>query len=260
MNQGKFYESEFEGALVQLLRENGWQYTFGGDCHRRLTDVILEDDLQSFLTAHYGAKGLTPNDYDTIAAKVRNISGDTYYRSMVNAVCQTRDGFDFTPSVAGASAFHLDLIDFEHPEKNIFRAVNQFEVEQGTKNRRPDIVLFVNGIPVVIIELKNPTKPNATVEDAYYQITSRYRDDIPSLMRYCAIGVISDAANTRMGTTVSEFEYFYAWKKVENDDKPGMGLDDVHSLVKGALARHASWKFIVTTSTSLIRPRARKRK
>ncbi len=236
MNQGKFYESEFEGALVQLLRENGWQYTFGGDCHRRLTDVILEDDLQSFLTAHYGAKGLTPNDYDTIAAKVRNISGDTYYRSMVNAVCQTRDGFDFTPSVAGASAFHLDLIDFEHPEKNIFRAVNQFEVEQGTKNRRPDIVLFVNGIPVVIIELKNPTKPNATVEDAYYQITSRYRDDIPLLMRYCAIGVISDAANTRMGTTVSEFEYFYAWKKVENDDKPGMGLDDVHSLVKGALA------------------------
>ena len=236
MNQGRFYESEFEGALVQLLRENGWQYTYGDDCHRRLTDVILEGDLRSFLAAHYGARGLTRDDYDTVAAKVRNISGDTYYRSMVNAVSQTRDGFDFTPSFAGASAFHLDLIDFEHPERNIFRAVNQFQVGQGGKSRRPDIVLFVNGIPVVIIELKNPTKANATVEDAYYQIVSRYRDDIPALMRYCAIGVISDAANTRMGTTVSDFEHFYAWKKVENDDSSGMGLDDVHSLVKGALA------------------------
>lgn len=236
MHAGKLYESEFEEAFIQLLCEAGWRHTVGEECHRKLTDVLLEEDLRSFLVAQYAARGLTANDYDTIAAKVRNISGDTYYRSMVNAVCQTRDGFDFTPSLAGASAFHLDLMDFEHPERNIFRAVNQFEVEQGTKNRRPDIVLFVNGIPVVIIELKNPTKPKATVEDAYFQITSRYRDDIPSLMRYCAIGVISDAANTRMGTTVSDFEYFYAWKKVENDDPPGMGLDDVHSLVKGALA------------------------
>ena len=109
-------------------------------------------------------------------------------------------------------------------------------MEQGSENRRPDVILFVNGIPVCIIELKNPTKVDATVYDAHTQICTRYMRDIPNLMKYCVLAIISDAAKTELGTPFTPFEYFYEWKKVENEDQAGKGLDTLKTLVKGALS------------------------
>jgi len=79
-------------------------------------------------------------------------------------------------------------------------------------------LLFVNGIPLVIIELKNATNEETTIADAWYQIHNRYTRDIPNLMRYCSLSVISDGANARLGTIFTPYEYYYAWKKVENED------------------------------------------
>ena len=143
------------------------------------------------------------------------------------------DGFDFVRP--GFEPFKLEYIDFEHPNKNIFRVVNQFEMHQGSNVPRiPDILLFINGIPVCIFELKNPTNENATIRDAHTQITVRYRRDISSLLKYCALACISDGSNSRLGTTYTPYEFFYAWKKVENEDEPGMGLKELTSLIKGA--------------------------
>ncbi|MGL5015834.1 MAG: type I restriction endonuclease subunit R [Bacteroidales bacterium] len=102
--------------------------------------------------------------------------------------------------------------------------------------RIPDVLLFVNGIPLCIFELKNPTDFNATIANAYEQIHVRYKRDIPHLLRYCPLSCISDATinNTKLGTTYTPYEHYYAWKKVNNED-PGAqrGVDQVKTIVSG---------------------------
>ena len=235
-NKGKYYESQFEEATIELLTEAQWQYTFGDELHRKFTDPLIEDDLRTFLNVQYAKKKLTEAEMDNVVANLRNVGGQNDYYASQNAFLLYRDGYDFTYSDNRGTPFRLEYIDFEHPNRNIFRCVNQFVMEQGQENRRPDILLFVNGIPVCIIELKNPTKDNATVRDAHTQICTRYMRDIPSLLRYCALAVISDGAKNALGTPFTPFEFFYEWKKVENEDKAGKGLDTLRTLVKGALS------------------------
>ena len=140
-----------------MLQREGWSYTPGGSLHRKVTDALLEDDLQDFLTTKYVSTSILPaEDLPAVMANLRNIGGATDYHSFCNAVRLYQDGYDVTPS-CGLPPFHLHYIDFEHPEKNIFRAVNQFEMIHGNERRIPDILLFVNGIPLCIMTLKNHT-------------------------------------------------------------------------------------------------------
>lgn len=99
------------------------------------------------------------------------------------------------------------------------------------------MLLLVNGIPTCIIELKNPTDPDATIANAYEQIHTRYRRDIPHLIRYTALSVLSDGSNTRLGTTYTPYEHYYAWKKVNNADEAAKdGLPQLQTLIAGAFA------------------------
>ena len=236
--KGKYYESEYEEAFCDLLREQGWSIEHGDNLHRKFTDALIEEDLLAFLKMQYGAYGLTDSDYNTIVAKLRNVGGATDYLSHREAYKLYHDGFDMNFSDANKPSVHIDYIDYTKSgyKRNIFRAVNQFEMHEGKENRRPDIMLFINGIPVGIIELKNPTDQNATIRDAHTQICVRYRRDIFSLLRYCAIACISDGSNSRMGTVFTPYEFFYAWKKVHNGDKAGKGVDQMKSLIAGALS------------------------
>ena len=233
-NKGKLYESDFEEALVELLQNSHWAYTHGDDLSRKLTDPIIEDDLRTYLTARYSLHDLTALELDGIVANLRNVSGQNDYYALQNAFYLYRDGYDFTPQQG--TPFRLEYIDFDNPSRNIFRCVNQFTMVQGKEDRRPDVLLFVNGIPVCIIELKNPTTVTATIRDAHEQICTRYMRDIPSLLKYCALAVISDAAKTELGTPFTPFEFFYEWKKIDNEDSSSKGLDTVRTLVRGALS------------------------
>ena len=156
-NKGKYYESQFEEATIELLTEAGWNHTFGDDVHRKYTDPIIEDDLRAFLDSQYSKKELKAEEIDNVVARLRNVGGQNDYYAAQNAFLLYRDGFDFVYSDNRGTPFRMEYIDFEHPGHNIFRCVNQFVMEQGQANRRPDILLFVNGIPVCILELKNPT-------------------------------------------------------------------------------------------------------
>ena len=150
-----------------------------------------------------------------------------------------RDGYRYTRHADG-KIFDIEYLDFEKDSKlNIYRCVNQFEVGYGLKTdtRIPDVMLFVNGIPLCIFELKNPTDFNATIADAYEQIHTRYMRDIPHLLRYCPLSCISDATvnNTKLGTTYTPYEHYYAWKKVNNEDHAAQrGIDQVKTIVAGA--------------------------
>lgn len=234
MTNGKFYESEFEEVFMQLLEHEDWKTAHGDELHRRYTDALLEDDVRQFL-AQYSQMGMSETDYETVIANLRHVSGDSDFDTARNAYWLYSNGMDVTP--AEGNPFHLDFIDFQHPDNNIFRAVNQVTVEQGTENRRPDILLYINGIPVCIIELKNPTDENATIVQAHEQITVRYNRTIPELMKYCALAVISDDTDTRLGTPYTPLEYFYQWKQIEQkgaiENNPLRGTE---TLVRGALS------------------------
>ena len=234
MLNGKLFESEYEEAVIQLLQAEGWTHTLGDTLHRKITDTILEEDLRAYLSARYKDKDLSDNDYDSIVANIRNIGGASDYLALCNAFDLYHDGYDFRFSDSSKQPFKLEYIDFDNPKNNIFRVVNQFQMQQGANSLRiPDVLLFINGIPVCIFELKNPTDENATIRDAHTQITVRYRRDIPALLKYCAVACISDGSNSRLGTTFTPYEFFYAWKKVNNEDEPGSGLKELNSLLKG---------------------------
>lgn len=234
---GKLYEDDFEQAFCELLESEEWTHTFGCDIHRRLDEALLEDDMRDYLTLRYPELEIT--DVDNVIANLRNVGGESDYGNGRKAYYLYRDGFNYSFSDVSKPAIHIDYMNFDSKTPttdNIFRAVNQFEFDEGKNNRRPDIMLFINGIPVGIIELKNPTDENATIDDAYEQITIRYRRDIPSLLKYCALSIISDGSNTLMGSIYSPQEYYYAWKKVNNNDEPSKMFAEVETMVKGALA------------------------
>ena len=236
----KFCESTYEEAFLRLLEENGWEYTYGEDLHRKLDETIIEDDLREYLSRKYSAESLTDEELDAIVSNLKNtgdVSDFLTLRKVVSLYCGRGDGFTFKRYDGNDTPLVVDYIDFINPGNNVFRAVNQFTVSyrSGTKERRPDVLMFVNGIPVCIVELKNPAKASATIEDAYEQIHGRYRRDIPHLMKYCALSCISDGANTRLGTTYSEYIHYYAWKKVENEDPAAnKGVPQLETLIKGA--------------------------
>ena len=236
----KFCESTYEEAFLQLLEENGWENTYGEDLHRKLDETIIEDDLREFLSRKYSDEALTDDELSAIVSNLKNtgdVSEFLTLRKVVSLYCGRGDGFTFKRYDGNDTPLVIDYIDFINPGNNIFRAVNQFTVsyKSGTKERRPDVLMFVNGIPVCIVELKNPAKASATIEDAYEQIHRRYRRDIPHLMKYCALSCISDGANTRLGTTYSEYIHYYAWKKVENEDPAAnKGVPQLETLIKGA--------------------------
>jgi len=235
---GVYYESDFEEAFIDLLKKEGWQYTPGEFIdNRKETEALIENDLKEYLEQRYGSDGLSETENSIIRAKIRNVSGGDYYECLRNACQLYIEGFNFVRNDSSLPSIAIRYIDFEKPENNIFRVVNQFSMQEGEQTRRPDIMLFVNGIPVCIIELKNPTKLNATVFDAHEQITIRYTRDIPSLTKYCAIACISDGVDTLMGTTITPLEYFYAWKKINNNDRAGSkGVGTLQTLISGALS------------------------
>lgn len=234
MKTGKFYESEYEKGFCELLVKAGWTYQHGSQLERLTTETLYEKDLREYLSLAYPQ--LSKLEQDAIIANLRNIGEDTLYHTLRTTFTLYRDGFAFN-RLEVDEQIPIHYIDFEHPENNILRVVNQFEVAYNgvDKVRIPDVLLLVNGIPTCIIELKNPTDPNATMAKAHDQIHIRYRRDIPHLIRYTALSVISDMSNTRLGTTYTSYEHYYAWKKVNNsDDTAKAGLPELQTLIEGA--------------------------
>jgi len=129
------------------------------------------------------------------------------------------------------------LIDFAHPENNEFLVCNQFTVIENNINKRPDVVLFVNGLPLVVIELKNPTDENATVAKAFTQLQN-YKNAIPSLFYYNAALVASDGLDARAGTISSDISRFLAWKSSDGFKEDTATTPQIETLTKGMLGKN----------------------
>ena len=234
--RGKLYESDYEKALIELLVQQGWEYTHGGSIARNNREVLLVDDLTNYLSQRY--PDLLPSDIEEIINRLRHVSGQSHFELLRNIYYLMREGFRYTRTQDGAT-FDIEYVDFEFQNtNNVYRCINQFEVGYGPKDdvRIPDVLLFVNGIPLCIFELKNPTDFNATIANAYEQIHTRYKRDISNLLRYCPLSCISDASinNTKLGTTYTPYNHYYAWKKINNEDESAKrGIDQVKTIVAG---------------------------
>ena len=228
-----FNEHALELSIMELFKDEGYTYLAGEQIHRERTEVLLADDLRQYLYNRYAKDGITPGEVDGIILRLRNISGTVYEanKAVHKLLC---DGFILNREDRMQKDLYIELIDYDNPENNIFKAVNQFEIEGvGGQLRIPDGIVFVNGIPVVVLEFKSAVKENTTIMDAYKQLTVRYRRDIPELLKYNAFVVISDGANNKYGSLFSPYDYFYAWRKVESNDKELDGINSLVTMIKG---------------------------
>jgi type I restriction enzyme, R subunit len=232
--RGKFTESELESAIIKLFEAQDYTHVLGENIHRKFEDILIEDDLREYPSWHY--KDLTDTETAKIISRLQNIPATPLYAGNKEAFRLVNEGFDLQRDDSKKVAVHINYIDFENPEDNRFRIVSQYSV-QGERLRRPDLLMFINGIPMVIFEFKSAIKEDTTIHDAWEQITIRYCRDIPKLMRYCFVSVISDGANTRMGTIFTPYEYYYAWNKINDNEKVGNGITALLTMIKGAFAK-----------------------
>ena len=235
--KGKFTEAELEQAIIELFTVQGYTYVHGENIHRQYEDILLLDDLRSFLTARYAAENLSDVEIQKIINKLNLINATPLYIGNREAFWLVNEGFDLIRDDISKVALHVDYIDFDHPENNIFKVVNQYSV-QGEHLRRPDLLVFINGIPVTICEFKTAIEEDTTIYDAWEQITIRYCRDIPKLMRYCFLSVISDGANTRMGSIFTPYQYYYSWNKANDTDKVSNGISSLFTMINGAFAKN----------------------
>jgi len=231
--KGHFTEAELENAIIKLFEAQGYTYVHGDSIHRQFEDILLEDDLRTFLSSQF--TDLTEAETAKVISHLKNIPSAPLYSGNREAFCLVNEGFDLQRDEPGKIALHINFIDFDTPENNIFKVVNQYSV-QGERLRRPDMLLFINGIPVAIFEFKTAVDEGETIYNAWEQIHIRYCRDIPKLMKYCFLSVISDGVNTKLGSIFTPYEYYYAWNKASDEEKVSKGISSLLTMIKGAFA------------------------
>ena len=212
-------ENTLEQVIISELRKNGYEYFYGPDINRDYHEVILGDSFEAAMfKINQGIKAdMVEEAYKSIKnlglLKLEDMNA-AFHKYLI-------EGVPVNYRVNGElRTYTVKLIDFTDPEKNEFHVVNQYTVIEY-KNKRPDVLVFVNGIPLVLFELKNITNEETTIENAYKQVKN-YQMDIHSLFYYNAFNVISDGLDTRMGTITSDFTRYMVWKS-ENGEKPEEG-------------------------------------
>lgn len=232
----KFNEAELESAITELFKQEGYTHINGETLHRKYTDILLADDLKAFLAGRYEAENITPAEIERAVSKLENIPSAPLYSGNKKAHNTVTEGFDLIRDDPSKTALHINFIDFENTENNSFKVITQYSVDDKHL-RRPDMLLFINGIPVAVFEFKTAIDENTTIFSAWEQITKRYTRDIPNLMKYCFMSVISDGANTKLGTIFTEYPFYYSWNKVNDNEKVSNGISSLFTMIKGAFAK-----------------------
>lgn len=240
-----FSEAVLEQAIIDKFIAEGYEHVSGDDLHRELTDVLIEEDLSAFLSAKYAPQGITGSEIISIIRSLRYASALPLYSANRSMFLRMVEGETFVREDRNAKDFHLQLIDFDTEDnKNIVKIVNQLTIKGPHETRRPDAIVYVNGLPVVVMEFKSAIEENTTIHDAYIQITNRYMRGIPELFKYNCFAVISDGVNTKAGSIFSAYEYFYSWRRIEASDRPADGIDALDTMIKGMFRKERLYDII----------------
>ena len=235
-----FYESEVEEAALSWLSSLGWQTAYGPDIapdtpgaeRTDFTQVVLEERLRNALlnlnpglpasALETGLRSLINPDGPTLEA--RNRSFHHVLTRGVTVLIRRDYG-----TMSGEPA---TVVDFENPDNNDWLAVNQLTVKENQSSRRADIVLFLNGLPLGIIELKNPADENADVWNAWQQLQT-YKAELPTLFSMNEMLMVSDGLHARVGTLTAGKEWFKPWKTMDDQEPGAANLPELQVMLEG---------------------------
>ena len=207
-----FTEAHFENAILELMRDTlGYDYVYGPNIERDYSNPLLLDVLRESLQRINPA---LPNDaIDDAIKRLQQIEGSSLYECNFKFTQMLQYGVEvqYTDAKHQLKTAIVNLIDYDHEDENDFLVVNQYTVHE-LDTKRPDIVVFVNGLPLVVIELKSPSRENADASEAYLQLRN-YQKFIPSLFTYNAFNVMSDMALTKIGTVTAKEDRYMEWKQ-----------------------------------------------
>jgi type I restriction enzyme R subunit len=231
----KFTEARLEEIFAELLAQEGYPHTLGNALTRSPEEVLIKEDLRNYLLTRYKKEGLTTSEADAIILKLDTLPSSDLYESNKKIIYWLSEGFTLKREDRQQKDIHIELIDYTGldtqrkseqldnvfaeateqygKDQNIYRFVNQLEI-LGSEKRIPDGIIYINGLPLVVFEFKSAIREEATLHSAYEQITTRYKRDIPELLKYNAFCIISDGVNNKAGSLFAPYEFYYAWRRV----------------------------------------------
>lgn len=243
-------EDDIEEVALQILKEDlGYEYLYGPDIspdgktpqRKSYRDVVLVEKLKDVI------QRINPNipkeAREEAIKKVLRTSSPKQILDNKNFHRFLTEGVPVEYRKNGKiKNDNVKLVDFDNPNKNEFSAINQFTIIENNVNKRPDIILFINGLPLVVIELKNIADEKATIVDAYNQLQT-YKEQIPSLFKYNEILVVSDGHLAKAGTLTSNKERFMPWKTIAGEE-PKKETLELEILLKGMFEKNAFLELI----------------
>ena len=253
----KFTEAQLEAAIIELLGVEGYPHVLGEAIERHSQEVLIKADLRDFLAKQYAADHITPQEIEAVIKQLEAYSAADLYESNKAIMKLVSDGFLLKREDRSQKDLYVQLLDyselvaFREPKtgevpsivaedqavyggsRNIFKIVNQLDIF-GYEKRIPDGILYINGLPLVVFEFKSAIREEATIHDAFVQLTTRYKRDIPELFKYNAFCVISDGVNNKAGSFFAPYEFFYAWRKTDGSDLIEKdGINSLYSMIQG---------------------------
>ena len=205
-----FSEQTFEQAIIELFVNMGYSHIYAPNLDRDNSSPLLDSVLQDSIVKLN--KGLHLNAINEALNKLKSFDSGSLIQKNAVFMDYLQNGIPVRYYVKGEECNSIvSLIDYSCVDNNSFNVVNQFTYIEGHNNRRPDVILFINGLPLVLMELKSPSKDEVGAENAYNQIRN-YMQDVPSMFIYNAICVISDLSTNKAGTITSGLDRFMEWK------------------------------------------------
>ena len=248
----KFTEAQLEQAFIHLLQEEQMTHLVGGEVRKNefqgvsepplqyghiVTEkVLIEEDLRNYLQSNYAKENITDGEITSIIRDLDRLPASDLYESNKTFMKRVSDGFLLKREDRNQKDIFIQLIDYSGNDNNTYKIVNQLAIK-GYEMRIPDLILYINGLPLVVFEFKTAIQENTTIHDAYVQLTTRYKRDIPELFKYNAFCVISDGVNTKSGSFFAPYEFFYAWRKIEGMPNEVDGIDAMFTLIQGMFNR-----------------------
>ncbi|MCO6498069.1 MAG: type I restriction endonuclease subunit R [Chitinophagaceae bacterium] len=237
-------EDSIEQLAIEHLQSIGWDYMYGpmlasdGEFPERdsYNDVILKERLRQHIAVIN--EQIPISAQEEAINKVLRIGSPDMMQANEDFHIMLTEGVDVTYTLNGETrGDKVLLIDYQNPENNNYVCVNQFTITEGTQHKRPDIILFINGIPLVIIELKNPADAKATVEKAYTQLNN-YKTAVPSLFPYNAFMVASDGFEAKAGSISASFSRYSKWKTKDGKTNASHLESELLVLIEGLLNKN----------------------
>lgn len=206
---GFYTEADYENSVIQLFEEMGYTHVYGPDIERDLRSPLYEDELESALRR---LNPSMPEDGITDALyKLKNYENGELVQKNAVFMDYLQHGVEVRYFVRGEERSSIVyLIDYKKPDNNSFLVANQWTFQENS-TKRPDVILFINGLPLVLMELKSPSREETDASEAYLQLRN-YMQEIPSMFIYNAICVMSDMSTSKAGTITSGEDRFMEWK------------------------------------------------